>query len=55
MKKWWLSKPWNIERDPSCKPRVSIIVPTYNEAKLIESKLDDLTKQDYPRGYLVKT
>ena len=49
LKKWWLNKPWNIRRDPGYKPKVSIIVPTYNEAGLIESKLDDLAKQDYPR------
>jgi len=49
LKKWWLSKPWNIRGDPGYKPKVSIIVPTYNEAGLIESKLDDLARQDYPR------
>jgi len=49
LKTKWLNKPWNIKRDPSYKPRVTIIVPTYNEAKLIESKLDDLARQDYPR------
>jgi cellulose synthase/poly-beta-1,6-N-acetylglucosamine synthase-like glycosyltransferase len=47
-----LSKPWNVKRDPDYKPRVSIIVPTYNEAELIESKLDDLARQDYPRELL---
>jgi len=52
LKKWWLNKPWNIKRDPSYKPKVSIIVPTYNEAELIESKLDDLARQDYPRELL---
>ena len=49
LRKWWLSKPWDIRRDPGYKPKVSIIVPTYNEASLIESKLDDLARQDYPR------
>jgi len=52
LKKWWLNKPWNIRRDPSYKPRVSIIVPTYSEAGLIESKLDDLARQDYSRELL---
>ncbi len=49
LKTRWLNKPWNIKKDPGYRPRVSIIVPTYNEAKLIESKLDDLARQEYPR------
>ncbi|WP_448578974.1 glycosyltransferase [Thermosphaera sp.] len=49
LKTRWLNKPWNIKKDPGYRPRVSIIVPTYNEAELIESKLDDLARQDYPR------
>jgi len=49
LKTKWLNKPWNVRRDPSYKPKVSIIVPTYNEAGLIESKLDDLARQGYPR------
>ena len=52
LKKQWLNKPWNIKKDPGYKPEVSIIVPTYNEAGLIESKLDDLARQDYPRELL---
>ena len=52
LKKWWLNKPWNIKRDPSYKPKVSIIIPTYNEAGLIESKLDDLARQYYPKELL---
>jgi cellulose synthase/poly-beta-1,6-N-acetylglucosamine synthase-like glycosyltransferase len=49
LKKKWLNKPWDIRRDPSYRPRVSIIIPTYNEALLIESKLDDIARQDYPK------
>ncbi len=49
LKRKWLYKPWDIRRDPSYKPRVSIIVPTYNEALLIESKLDDIARQDYSK------
>jgi len=49
LKRKWLYKPWDIRRDPSYRPRVSIIVPTYNEALLIESKLDDIVRQDYPK------
>ena len=32
-----LSRPWGIRRDPGYRLRVTIIVPTYNEAGLIES------------------
>jgi len=49
LKEKWLRKPWDVRRDPGYKPRVSVIVPTYNEAGLIEGKLDDLAGQDYPR------
>jgi biofilm PGA synthesis N-glycosyltransferase PgaC len=48
----WLGRPWSVRRDHSFKPMVTVIVPTYNEAKLIESKLDDIARQDYPRGKL---
>ncbi len=30
-------------------PKIAIVIPTYNEAGLIEWKLDDVYKQDYPR------
>jgi len=45
----WLNKPWDIKKDPSYRPKVAIIVPTYNEAGLIRSKLDDIASQDYPK------
>jgi cellulose synthase/poly-beta-1,6-N-acetylglucosamine synthase-like glycosyltransferase len=48
----WLGRPWGVRRDHSFKPMVTVIVPTYNEARLIESKLDDIARQDYPRGRL---
>jgi len=48
LKKWWLNKPWNIRRDPSYKPKVSIIVPTYNEVEFIWKKLNDIYAQGYP-------
>ena len=31
-------------------PFVSIIIPTYNEARVITQKLDNIYSQDYPRG-----
>jgi cellulose synthase/poly-beta-1,6-N-acetylglucosamine synthase-like glycosyltransferase len=48
----WLNKPWNINRDPNYKPKVSVIVPTYNEAKFIEKKLEDIARQNYPKELL---
>ena len=35
--------------DEHYKPRTTVIVPTYNEAKLIRNKLDNLYAQDYPK------
>ncbi|MGB9816195.1 MAG: glycosyltransferase [Desulfurococcaceae archaeon] len=50
LKKLWLNKLWDVRSDPEYKPRVSIIVPTYNEAKLVRQKLDDIASQDYPKN-----
>jgi biofilm PGA synthesis N-glycosyltransferase PgaC len=52
LKSRWLKKPWDIKKDPSYRPRVAIIVPTYNEAGLIESKLDNIFEQDYPKDLM---
>jgi len=35
--------------DPGYRPRVAIIVPTYDEAQLIEGKFDNVYEQDYPK------
>jgi len=45
----WLGRPWGIGRDPGYRPRVTVVVPTYNEAGLIRRKLDSIASQDYPR------
>ncbi|MCC6056136.1 MAG: hypothetical protein LM583_05620 [Desulfurococcaceae archaeon] len=45
----WLNKPWDLGRNPSYRPKVTIIVPTYNEASLIKRKLDDIASQDYSK------
>ena len=52
MKNKYLSKPWNINVDKSYEPKVTIITPTYNEAKLIEKKLDNIYQQNYPKNKL---
>jgi cellulose synthase/poly-beta-1,6-N-acetylglucosamine synthase-like glycosyltransferase len=45
----WLGKPWDLRRDPGYRPKVTIVVPTYNEAGLIRRKLDNIASQDYPK------
>ena len=45
----WLNKPWDLGRDPSYRPKATIIVPTYNEVNLIRRRLDDIASQDYPK------
>jgi len=52
LRKRWLPKPWDLQRDPGYAPRVAVVVPTYNEAELIEGKLDNVYGQDYPRDRL---
>ena len=39
----WLGRPWSVRRDPSYRPRVTVIVPTYNEAEPIESLIYYMT------------
>ena len=39
-------------RDYTYTPRVTILIPTYNEAPLIRKKLDNIASQDYPRDRL---
>ena len=45
----WLGKSWNIAFNPNYKPRVTVIIPTYNEAMLIQKKLNNIYEQDYPK------
>ena len=52
LKSKYLNKPWNIKVDENYRPRVTIIIPTYNEAKFIQSKLDDIYDQDYPKSLM---
>jgi biofilm PGA synthesis N-glycosyltransferase PgaC len=42
------SRPWRIEIDETYKPKVSILVPTYNESAGIRFKLENLKKLEYP-------
>jgi len=52
LKSRWLSRSWGIRRDPGYRPRVSIVIPTYNEAGLIQHKLDNVVEQNYPQELL---
>jgi biofilm PGA synthesis N-glycosyltransferase PgaC len=42
-------KPWRIKIDKGYKPKISVLVPTYNEAEVIGFKLRNLAKVEYPR------
>lgn len=43
------SKHWKMKIDNSYKPKISIVVPTYNESKVIHLKLENLSKVEYPK------
>jgi len=45
-------RPWKIKRDGSYLPRVSVIVPTYDECEVIKYKLANLAKLEYPEDSL---
>jgi biofilm PGA synthesis N-glycosyltransferase PgaC len=44
------SKVWKIKIDKNYKPKVSIVVPTYNESEIIRLKLENLSKVEYPKN-----
>jgi cellulose synthase/poly-beta-1,6-N-acetylglucosamine synthase-like glycosyltransferase len=46
------SRPWNIKRREDYLPFVTIVVPAYNEEKVIRFKLENLMKLDYPKDRL---
>ncbi|QOR94570.1 glycosyltransferase family 2 protein [Thermosphaera chiliense] len=52
MKKKYLNKPWNIRVDENYRPKVSIILPTYNESRIIQARLDNIRGQDYPKSLM---
>lgn len=47
---YWLLGPEGspAEKDFDAEPTVSIVLPTYNEAGIVEAKLDELVSLDYP-------
>jgi len=52
LKSRWLNRPWDIGVDDGYKPKVTIIVPTYREAKFIWDRLNNIYAQDYPRSLM---
>ena len=42
------SRPWKLKTDKNYSPQITILVPTYNEADIIDLKLDNLSKLIYP-------
>lgn len=45
-------KSWNVKIDRNYKPKISIIIPTYNEANIIQPKLENLIKVNYPKDLI---
>jgi len=45
-------KPWKLKLDGNFKPKISVIVPTYNEASIIRFKLENLVKVNYPKDLM---
>ena len=46
----YVNKPWDLQTDDRYTPALTIIVPTYNEAVLVQDRLDNVVQQSYPRG-----
>lgn len=44
------SRPWRLKIDKAYSPAISILVPTYNEADVIELKMNNLSKLRYPKN-----
>jgi cellulose synthase/poly-beta-1,6-N-acetylglucosamine synthase-like glycosyltransferase len=52
LKSRYLNKPWDIKIDENYKPKVTIIVPTYNEAEFIWNRLDNINIQNYAKNMM---
>lgn len=48
---YWLKRPSGSPADKRpAEPAVSVVLPTYNEERIVESKLEELVALDYPSG-----
>jgi biofilm PGA synthesis N-glycosyltransferase PgaC len=46
------SRPWRLSTDDNYTPKISILVPTYEESNIIRFKLENLRIIEYPRDFL---
>lgn len=46
--KKYVKKPWNVKVEESYEPEISILIPTHNEEKNIEEKLENIRNISYP-------
>ena len=44
------SRPWKLKTDKKFSPKITILVPTYNEGDIIDFKLDNLSNLRYPKN-----
>jgi cellulose synthase/poly-beta-1,6-N-acetylglucosamine synthase-like glycosyltransferase len=44
------SKPWNLKLNEAYTPRITVLLPTYNEEDVIELKLENLANLQYPKN-----
>jgi len=47
-----MTHPWNIKKDPNYRPKVDIILPTYNEEEVILQRLKNLSMVSYPKDLM---
>jgi hypothetical protein len=43
----WFSGSWDIRRGPSCRPRITVVIPMYNELVKLRllQKLDGMSRR----------
>lgn len=43
---------WKVDKDPLYFPKTSVIIPTFNEEKIIKYKIQNIMKVDYPNNLI---
>ena len=46
------SRPWNLKVDKDYAPRITVLIPTYNERPVIRLTLENLSKMSYPKDLI---